>query len=230
MPPELVIGPTQRVLILGRTQSGKSTLARALFYGVSRLVVIDQKWEEQLARGVTVYSPDEFRQTYPQRSTRVVFRPDPTAKRAADVGEVIARVLAHRRCRLVVHEAVDYATPNWIEPNLRRAIKTGAYLEVGVTICSQRPIGLHNDAISETEHVFVFDLAMPGDRDKLAELGVPELLQRAGGGYGFLYYGPSTGGRAIRCSPIIPPAGPAPPAASEQTGGDAWSGRRSATS
>jgi hypothetical protein len=213
MRPELVIAPTQRVLILGRTQTGKSTLARALFYGISRLVVIDQKWEEELARGVVVYTPDEFRRTYPQRSTRVVFRPDPTVKRAADVGEVIQRVLQHRRARLVVHEAVDYATPHWIEPNLRRALKTGAFLEVGVTVCSQRPIGLHNDAISESEHVFVFDLALAGDREKLAELGVPELLERPEVEHGFLYYGPSTGGRAIRCSPINPPAGPAPPAA-----------------
>ena len=230
--PELVIPTDQRVLVVGRAGCGKSTLTRALFYGLSRLVVIDDKWEELLPRSITVYSPDEFRRTWPQRSARVVFRPDPAAKRGADVGEVIARVLEYRRTRLVLHEAVNYATPTWIQPDLRRAIKIGRSLEVGVTLCSQRPIGLHNDAIAEAEHVFVFDLAMPGDREKLAELGVPDLLERVGRPYWFRYAGPATGSRAILCRPVPIPAGPARPAvqSDDDTGGDTWSGRRSAIS
>ncbi len=42
------IHPADRVLIVGTTGSGKSTIARMLFYGVRRLVVIDSKWEEEV--------------------------------------------------------------------------------------------------------------------------------------------------------------------------------------
>ena len=228
---EFVIGPSERVLIVGRTRSGKSTLARALFNSSRRLVVIDSKWEEDVPYATIVYTPADFRRLWPQRTARVVFRPDPTAKRAADVDEVLARVLAARQARIVVHEAVDLAPATWILPALRRAIKTGGSLGVGVTICSQRPIGLHNDAISEFEHVFVFDLALEGDRNKVAGVAGDEARERVGAPYAFLYSGPATGGRMIRCPPLRLPTGPRPTVEQSTAGGtDSWSGRRSATS
>ncbi len=215
--PDFTLGPTDRVLIVGRTGSGKSTLARVLFYGHRSLVVIDPKHEEVLARSITVSTPAEFRRVFPQRATRIVFRPDPEDHRATDVDEVIRRVLTYGNTCLLLHETVDYATPTRIVPSLRRAIKTGRSLGVPVVACSQRPIGLHNDVIAEAEHVFVFDLAIEGDREKVAGIVGDGVRERVGRPFEFLYAGPGTSGGVVRCDPIRLPAEPsaAPPATTE---------------
>lgn len=232
--PEILIGPTDRVLVVGRTTSGKSTLARALFYGSRSLVVIDPKHEELLPRGIVVYTPDEFRRVFPQRSTRVVFRPDPEDARATDLDEVLRRVLVYRRTRILLHETVDYATPTRIVPALRRAVKTGASVDVPVVSLSQRPIGLHNDIIAEADHIFAFDLGLDGDREKIAGVGGPGFLARPVDEHGFLYWGHrTTGGRVVACPPLnVPAPNPPPPAAPhrDQPGGATWSGRPSETS
>jgi len=81
-------------------------------------------------------------------------------------------------------------------------VKVGRSLTVGVTICSQRPMGLHNDVIAESEHVFIFDLQLPGDREKLAGIVGEGALVRVTEPFGFLYYGPTTHGDVVRCSPL----------------------------
>lgn len=208
--PEVLIGPTDRVLIVGRTGSGKSTLARTMFYGSRSIVVIDPKHEEVLARGQIASTPAEFRQLYPQKSTRIVFRPDPEDKRASDVDEVIRRVLRYGRTRLLLHETVDYAKPVYIVPALRRAIMTGRSLMVPVVSCSQRPVGLHNTVISEAEHAFIFDLSLAGDREKLAGVAGDGALERVGVPYRFLYFGPSTNGDVVQCPPLELSSGSSP--------------------
>lgn len=227
------IDPADRVLIVGRTGSGKSTLARALFYGQRNLVVIDPKHEEVLPRSLTATTPREFAQAFPQRTTRVLFRPDPESRRSDDVDEVLRRVLRYGRTCVLLHETVDYATPTRIIPALRRAIKTGRSLGVPVVSCSQRPVGLHNDVISEADHVFAFDLGLDGDREKIAGVGGAGFLSRPPDEHGFLYWGHrTTGGRVVSCPPLVMPASSpstGDAAAAAHPGGNTWSGRPSAT-
>lgn len=203
--PGFEIGATDRVLVLGQTGSGKSTLVRALFYGHRSLVVVDPKHEELVPRSITVYTPADFRQVFPQRSTRVVFRPDPESKAGDDVDEVIRRVLAFGRTRVIFHEMVGYAGASRIVPAVARLWKTGRSLSAPAVACSQRPNGLHNDVIAESEHVFAFDLALESDRRKVAGIGGDGFLERPAARHGFLYYGPATAGRVITCPPLSAP-------------------------
>lgn len=198
------LAPSERVLIVGRTGSGKTTLARVLVGGYRNLVVIDPKWRFELPRTLTLYSPADFRQVYPQRSTRIIFRPDPNAL-FDQVDEVLGRVLTFGRTAINVDEALDLATATRIVPAYRRLVKTGRELLCPVISCSQRPTGLHNDVIAEAEHLFAFDLHLATDRAKVAGIGGDGLLEQPGEPYAFFYYGPATGGQVVRCPPLALP-------------------------
>lgn len=198
---DFYLGPTDRVLVVGQTGTGKSTLARALTVGYRSQVVIDPKHEEELPRSHTVYTPAAFAQLYPHRATRIVFRPDPELADGSDVDAVMRRVLSYGHTALIVHEAMLYASATTIVPAYRRALIAGRTLQVPVWSCSQRPTGLHNVVISETTHVFMFDLMLEADRAKLAGIAGPGALVRPAVPFGFGYYGPRTNG-LVRCSPL----------------------------
>lgn len=202
MAPSIEIRPDQHVLICGMNGSGKSTLLRVLTYGYSRLVVIDPKHEEEVPRALVAYTPEQFRQLWPQRSPRVVFRPDPEDPKHRDVDEVIRRCLAYKNVRIAIHETVDYAQASWVVPSLRRAYMIGRSLNVGIAAASQRPIGLHNVAISEAAHVFVFRLQLEGDRAKLAGVLGDAVMAPPPQDFGFLYGGSAAGGAVVACPPL----------------------------
>lgn len=195
---QIVIGPTDRVVIVGQTGSGKSTLARRLVEGDRQLVVLDPKWEEELAGGLVVPAA-EFHRVWPQRSTRVVVRPDPV-RQGEDVDAVLARVLRYGRTRILMHEVVDYASATRVLPSLRRAAKIGRSLGVSLVLCSQRPVGVHNDVLAEADHLIAFRLLLEGDRQKVEGI-IGEPLPRLTG-HAFAYWSPST--RLVHCPPIDP--------------------------
>lgn len=229
---ELLIGPTDRVLICGFSGSGKSTLARALFYGQRNLVVVDSKHEEELPRSLTVFDSAGFRQAFPQRSTRILFRPDPDDVKGVELDKVCRRVLVYGRTMLLIHDVGEYATATRIVKGLRRMEMLGRSVSAPVVTLAQRPIGLHNDILAEANHIFAFDLSLEDDRRKLAGIGGPDFLTASAERFGFLYWGrTTTAGRVVVCPPLKVRPSSLRPAADPQTdtGGATWSDRPSAT-
>jgi hypothetical protein len=214
----IVIGPADRVVIVGQTGSGKSTLARLLTSADRQLVVVDPKWEEEL-EGAIVAEAADFHRVWPQRSTRVILRPDPV-RQGDDVDAAIARVLRWGRTRILFHEVVDYASSSRVLPALRRAAKVGRSLGVSLVVCSQRPVGVHNDVLAEADHLVAFRLLLEGDRQKVEGIigePLPALV-----GHEFVYWSPAT--RLVRCPPIQMPR------PRTDGGRRAWSDRQSETS
>lgn len=202
-PPTVSIGPKERTLLVGRTQSGKTTLAAALTGGYRSLVVIDPKHRVVLNRTVTVVGdPGLFAQTWPQRARRVIYRPSSEQRDHADVDLVIRRVLRYGRTCLVVDEAMELCSAAWILPAYKKAVTQGAELYVPVVSATQRPIGIHNVLLTEAEHFFIFDLPGEPDRGKMADFIGPGADERVGVPYAFLYAGLASGGSVVRCPPI----------------------------
>jgi hypothetical protein len=201
--PNVTIGPKERTLIVGRTQSGKTTLSACLTGGYRSLVVIDPKHRVTLNRTVTVVGdPALFAQTWPQRARRVIYRPSSERHDHADVDLVIRRVIRYGRTALVVDEAMELCTQASILPAYKRAITQGAELYVPVISLTQRPIGIHNVLLTEAEHFFIFDLPGEPDRGKMADFIGDGAGERVGAPYEFLYAGLASGGAVVRCPPI----------------------------
>lgn len=219
----MTIGPDERAVIVGRTGSGKTTLAKALVANLSALVVIDPKWRFTLppdprrAPPTVVTGARAFAQVYPQRALRVIYRPEIGAK-GDDVNEVIYRVFTVGRSTLLVDEAMWYADSNVILPAYQAALISGRESPLRVISCTQRPNTIHNTVLSESEHVFVFDLHLANDRKKVAGFVGDGGLERFTD-YGFGYFGPTTGGALIRCPPLTIVAEPRPAAVAPAAGG-----------
>jgi hypothetical protein len=78
--------------------------------------------------------------------------------------------------------------PSVIPEYYRACLTRGRELGIGMWSASQRPSGLAQIILSESNHYIIFDLNMPQDRKKLAEVsGQPQLLEKPGR-FKFWYY------------------------------------------
>lgn len=189
----------QRAFVCGRTGSGKSYLARRWVRGWRSGVAVDHKWNgippAELPGWQVV---DGFRaalEAWP-RIPRIIVRPHPgDLERGAGYDELAQRVLRAGWTGWYDDEVANVAPIGRILTGLERLYGEGRARQVPVVVATQRPIGVHNKLLSEADHLVIFQLQLPGDRDKLAsfageQLTDPRLLQER---HSFAHYRADTG-------------------------------------
>ncbi len=92
-------------------------------------------------------------------------------------------------------EALNAASQGRMFYGLERLQTEGRTRGISVALATTRPVGVHNRAISEANHLFAFDLLLVGDRRKLAGfvgegILVPQLLREP---HSFGYFSPDDG-------------------------------------
>lgn len=120
------------------------------------------------------------------------FVPDDPADRAA-YNELYRWVWAHFPRYLWLDEAADAAPANGCPALVRRVIQQGAKRSLGHLACHTRPRELARNLIAQAQHVFVFELPNPDDRDHIARIaGIPREVIEAELGrlepHGFLWW------------------------------------------
>lgn len=154
-----------RVLVVGKTGSGKSVLTRMLAAQSTgaRLVIVDVKRE--IDAGVEpVDDVDAIDWTAPV----VLFRP-PTMSREV-YAELYAALLAAGGPTVVwLDEARGVTTSNYAPDGLLLVQMQGRRLGIGHLVCCQRPYNVAVELRTEAEHFFIFGPLSKRDADALAD-------------------------------------------------------------
>lgn len=187
----VVIKPNQHVFVAGRTGSGKTFLARKYLAGYRNVVVLDTKgttnWPEIPPDEITLVRNIKY---LPAATTpKIIYRPVWEEMDGQYYNEFFRWCYRRRNTVVWVDEAMSVSPSPFKIPDYYKAILTrGRELNVAVWSLTQRPSGIAQVIISESTHFFVFDLNMPQDRDKLAEVtGATEFLDKPGK-YKFWYF------------------------------------------
>ncbi len=200
-----------RVLIVGKTRSGKSVLARHIasqFTGC-RLTLIDPKDDEYRFPGVEpARSPSELDLQAP------ISHFVPTYLSDDEYEEVFDLLWRARGPRVIqLDESYGPTRANFAPKGLRLCVQQGAKHNIGLIACSQRPVNIESTLRTEAEHIIIFNPPPPmlDTRTLAGDMHMdPEALKRQMadlhdelGLYSHLWYCRRTG-ELHRCAPLDP--------------------------
>lgn len=178
------IKPTQHTFIAGRTGSGKTVLVRNYLAGYDNVICLDTKgttiWPEVDQAELTLAR--SWNELMRAKTPKVIYRPAWEEMNPETYHEFFKWIYLRMNTIVWVDEAMS-VTPNpSVIPEYYKAILTrGRERETAVWSLTQRPTGIHQIIISESSHIFSFDLNMPQDREKIAKVtGAPEFLEKPG--------------------------------------------------
>lgn len=135
---------------------------------------------------------------WPRHTARVIARPALLEDERAWADALCRHAYYTERCTLALDELPEGVTANVKVPWLDVCLKRGREAAITTYVATQRPMDIPLSILSQAEHMFVFDLNVKGDRDRVQEvIGEyrPPTLE-----HGFVHWTPLTG--AVDCLPL----------------------------
>lgn len=178
------IKSSDRIFVSGRTGSGKSVLIKNLLLpDLGNVVIYDYKHEINIPGYVIFNSIADFKR-HPNQPF-IIYR---TQSGSNEEFDALCKQCFYRgNNTLVLDEIAQHCNGGQIQPHHDIIMRLGRSKGVGIINCTQRPRGVHNNILSQSEHFFIFDLIQDTDRKKMADFCGTEVMQRAKE-YHFYYY------------------------------------------
>lgn len=172
-----MIKTSERVTIVGKTGSGKSYLARSLLAGVKRLVVADPKGT-LTTRKHPEWRLEDWSTAYPKlkqgRNARARIPPPGPDDNEGEYWETHLKAVYNLGGLLVYIDELYGVGPPGGSGALRALYTRGRELEIGVWSATQRPALIPLVALSEADWLFLFQLRMAEDKDRMIKLIGPD--------------------------------------------------------
>lgn len=150
-----------RVGAIGRTQCGKTTAMHEMMEQQPRVLAVDTKKRLKWKGYSLTLDPAAA-----LLEDHVIYRPD--APIPPDFWEAAMHSLHERGGGIIyLDEAPDIAPESGAPAGLRKVIREGAQLGVGVWWGAQEATGVHNTLIRQSDFVLLFMNSGASDRDKL---------------------------------------------------------------
>jgi hypothetical protein len=189
---QLLPGPHDRAVFVGQTGSGKTTLAHLVLEQRPYVVAYDPKgylnwpgWK----RFTSLHALASVLGHDPDRHPHAIYRPSyAELSDERTVNAFFEWVYKREHTTVYVDELSAISSgdvyPWYFGANLTRGRERG----ISVFCATQRPARIPQIVLSESEHVYIYRLKLPRDRQRVAEMcGVDESVIAALRGYEFLY-------------------------------------------
>lgn len=179
---------------MGRTGSGKSTLAQAILLPLRYVLVIDSKGEFDLPNAEVISDPGRLSRIGKRHEYPIIFRPGEEFDNFSYYNEVCLWAFRRGNCTVYIDEVYDLMRHSYPAPGMTKLLKQGRSKKVRTIISTQRPRSIPISLLSESENFYSFELAMKADRQRMAELMGPRVLENPSKKYAFWWYNIYKGG------------------------------------
>ena len=170
-------GPNDRLAIVGRTGTGKTTMAMWLLsqarFDRHPWLIVDYKGEELFSQLAKIHrgaiTEIGVKDRAPRERGLYVVRPTPAVD-DEEIEGLLWRVWERGRTGIYVDEC--HLLPN--NDALKACLVTGRSRHIPMTIISQRPVWVPREAFSEASHHIAFDISRRDDRKIAGEFMMRE--------------------------------------------------------
>ena len=170
------IQTNERIFICGMTGSGKTEFAKRLLPFYPRVVFHDREFGNsdliQHYHFTPVHDPETLLMYIQKGKKRILYQPAQGGEKEGveDFNRVCEIVFKSRNIALMVDEVSSVVSgqnaPFWFGEIQR----LGRKYNVGCISLIQRPMRIDQNLLSECEHMFIFKLKMPQDREKIEKV------------------------------------------------------------